>query len=202
MSQNLNLCLSGGAEGADILWGQAAELAGHEVVHWVFETYALPKNHKNYVILDDDHLSAADPYLTLANKSIKRRWPATKENINNLLRRNHYQVHWSERVYAISSLIQDNSLLGIAGGTAWACQMYVDRWLHTETPLDTCELYLFDQESNQWLTWKKQWEPVTPPKPYGVYAGIGSRNLTDQGRRAILDIYGCRFNPSKIALNC
>lgn len=191
MSQYLNMCLSGGADGADTEWGYAAKSAGHEVVHWVFEKYALSKNHTNYVILEDRHLLEADAYLTLANKSIKRRWPATKENINNLLRRNYYQVHWSERVYAISELINDNSLLGIAGGTAWACQMYVDRWLHTETPIDSCELFLFDQKSNNWMMWQKEWLIIeSPPRPYGIYAAIGSRNLTKNGKDAIWRLYG------------
>lgn len=187
----LDLCLSGGALGADTEWGVAAESVGHDVIHWIFEDYNINFQNNSYVVLDNEKLLAADPYIALANKSIKRRWPTSKENTNNLLRRNHYQVNWSERVYAISEIIDDHSLLGIAGGTAWACQMYIDRWLHTETSLDSCELYLFDQKSNHWMMWQKEWRIISsPPRPHGVYAGIGTRNLTSQGRNAIWDIYG------------
>lgn len=133
----------------------------------------------------------ADEFVIEAAKSMKRRYPSAKENINNLLRRNWYQVRYAERVYAISNLSDtDPGCLKITGGTAWACQMYVDRW-YSERNFPVCELYLYDMASNKWMQWWETWKEIErPPVPHGRYAGIGSRDLTDDGIRAIFSAYG------------
>ena len=85
------MCLSGGADGADVVWGMAAEAAGHEVVHWSFAGH---KSSANYLSeLNDTQLRVADHYLELANKSLQRKWPTTNPVVNNLLRRNFYQIY-------------------------------------------------------------------------------------------------------------
>lgn len=190
MSIRPNMCLSGGAKGADVTWGLTAESVGHDVVHWSFS------NHNpfadNYICeLNEEQLRTADPFLELANKSINRKWPTSNTHVNNLLRRNFYQVYWSDSVYAVASFINDNSVLKISGGTAWACQMFLDRWLYTTSKIEDVPLYFFDQISKTWYTWTGQWKAIhQPPKPSGVYAGIGTREITDAGMQAILNVYG------------
>lgn len=193
MSEYMNMCLSGGAAGADTEWGICAENVGYEVVHWVFEGHG--NKNSNFsgarrCILNREKLLVADQYLEIANKSLKRSWPTRSQYTNDLLRRNHYQVHWSDSVYAVSSFTDDKSLLKISGGTAWACQMYVDRWLYGNGNLDHCSLYLFDQVTEKWYSWVSYWKEIySPPAPTGVYAGIGTRELSDAGRNAIKELY-------------
>lgn len=185
----MNICLSGGADGADIAWGIAAEQAGHEVVHWSFSGHKSIAN--SLCELSSSQLEVADHYLELANKSLLRKWPTSNITVNNLLRRNFYQIYYSDSVYAVSNFKEDKSLLKISGGTAWACQMFVDRWLHTDTNIDTCQLYLFDQISEKWYSWKGTWSNIDkPPCPQGVYAGIGTRDITNAGLNAICSVYG------------
>lgn len=187
----MNICLSGGAKGADTAWGDSALNAGHDLVHWIFDGYNI-HNIKNYSILDTDKLSVADQYLDIANKTLQRKWPTGSNFVNNLLRRNYYQVYLSDRIYAIGQFTNDNSLLKIKGGTAWACQMYIDRWIYTNSDanMDKCQLYFFDQISNTWNKWNKIWHQINmPPAPSEVYAGIGTRELSNAGRQAIIDCY-------------
>jgi hypothetical protein len=190
MSSSLNICLSGGADGADTVWGRTAERYGHEVVHWSFDGHSIiDKKYK--CDLDDYKLRQADSFLDLANKSIQRRWPTSKAFINNLLRRNFYQIYWSGSVYAVASFSNDTSLLKISGGTAWACQMFVDRWLYSTNYIQDIPLYFFDQKSKCWYKWNGSWvNIIKPPQPSKVYAGIGTRDLTPAGRAAIEDVYG------------
>ena len=191
MVENLNICLSGGAKGADTEWGICANLAGHDVVHWIFDGYGKKSNLSNMCILDREKLEMADQYLKIANKSLKRSWPTKFQYTNDLLRRNYYQINWSTSVYAISSFTNDSSLLKISGGTAWACQMYVDKWLYGNGELSTCQLYLFDQNTDNWYNWSGEWKPILlPPPPTGVYAGIGTRDLSSAGKCAIKNVYG------------
>lgn len=189
MSETMNMCLSGGAEGADTVWANLAREYKHQVVHWSFKKHNI-FDQKDVSILDDEKLLTADSYVVLANKNINRKWPTKSWYVNNLIRRNFYQVNWADSVYAISTLIKDSSLLGVKGGTAWACQMYIDRWLHTNTNLNSCYLYLFDQNQLKWFSWKGSWtEIVKPPTPQGVYAGIGTREINNEGIKAIIDVY-------------
>jgi hypothetical protein len=184
-----NVLLSGGADGADSAFGRAATAATHDVVHWSFSGHKT-KLRKNLYQLTSEHLTTADPYLLRANKGILRTYPTSSAVVNDLLRRNFYQVRWSDSVYAVSQFTDDSSMLKIDGGTAWACQMYVDRFIYDQEPMDLCNLYLFDQGTIKWYGWRRGWTEIDrPPTPHGIYAGIGSRNLTADGAKAIDDLY-------------
>ena len=179
-----NVCLSGGADGADLQWGMVAGLAGHAVVHFHFDGHRSKAPVQELVKLSQEKLAAADEYLMKANKTMNRRWPVSNQFVGNLLRRNYYQVAWSDAVYAVASI--ENGM--VTGGTCWASQMFLDRF----EPGQPVPAYVYDQKTSQWLTWGgTSWEPiVSPPVPAGVWAGIGSRELGDNGKQAIRDLLG------------
>lgn len=177
----MSVCLSGGAKGADLAWGIAAEMAGHDVVHFVFEGHRSKARHA--VVLSEDELRSADPFLKRANATLRRRWPVANPFVANLLRRNWYQVRDADAVYAVSS-IGDDGL--VSGGTAWAVQMFLDRFAATP-----CPAYVYDQAAAQWYAWRSAWEPIeSPPPPEGRWAGIGSRDLKTTGLEAITQVFG------------
>ena len=183
-----HILLSGGASGADTEFGKAAHKAGHQVIHWSFNGHKVKLKNDVYA-LTDDQLKEADPCIIRANTSLLRTFPGKSEHTNNLIRRNYYQVRWSQSVYAVGNL-GDKSMMKVEGGTAWAIQMYADRFMYDREPFDSCYLYLFDQKSNKWLQWNRMWKEIEkPPFPSGVYAGIGSRELTDAGLAAINSLY-------------
>ena len=182
-----NLLLSGGAIGADYKFGKYAYQAGHSVVHWSFDGHRSECPPQHIVKLSSEHLMAADDAVKRANKSLERRYPTKNESTNNLLRRNYYQVRWSSMVYAVSHL-ENNGM--VSGGTGWAVQIYMDRFIFDGGYPEDCHLYLYDQIKNQWLLWRGSWTNIEkPPRPSGIYAGIGTRKLTDQGEKAIASLY-------------
>lgn len=184
-----NVCLSGGAPGADISWGNSAKKAGHQVIHWTFEnsSHALKED---FCCLTQEQLNQADLYLQRANKSIKRTWPTQSLISNNYLRRDFFQTRWAQSVYAVSTFDNSNSLLKIAGGTAWACQCYVDRFMYDQEPKENMWLYFFDQNTNCWYKWMPTWQKITkPPRPSNVYAGIGTRNISKQALEALQTVF-------------
>ncbi len=182
-----NTCLSGGADGADLQWGMCAGKAGHHVVHWSFEGHRSKAPEVEVSVLSKDQLEAADPFVKRANTTLKRHFPTRNGFVNNLLRRNYYQVTWAQAVYAVANL-EDSK---VSGGTAWATQMYMDRFLIDGEPMDQCRLFLFDQLTSSWFQWHGVWSPIeTPPKPEGVWAGIGSRELLEPGKLAIRSLLG------------
>jgi hypothetical protein len=182
-----NICLSGGAKGADLAWGEVASKHGHKVIHYSFENHKTKAPKETLFVLNNDLLLAADPHLVRANQTLKRSWPVRWASTANLLRRNYYQITNSEALYAVSTLDEDGK---VAGGTAWAIEMYLN--LHGPD-----KLYLFDQEQNKWLFHSALgWHSCKPfgifgppPAPNGIWTGIGTRDLNENGMIAIESVF-------------
>jgi len=118
----------------------------------------------------------ADAILHKANEKLKRRFPSSNNFVNSLLRRNYWQVKNSSAIYAIS-IIKDNI---VQGGTGWACQMAIDL---------KKDLFVFDQQKNNWYFWNTYcFEKIDTPILTENFAGIGTRNLTENGKKAIYDV--------------
>ncbi|KAJ4251901.1 hypothetical protein NW762_011198 [Fusarium torreyae] len=180
---NPNVCLSGGADGADVEWGKCAASIGHEVIHWSFPGHSSQAPESQLVRLDDEQLKISDEALQNAAKSLGKSLPQ-KPTVGRLLRRNYYQVAWSQACYAVTYFVND---VQAPGGTVWATTMFSQ--LHPESR----KLYAFDQCRDVWLQWNgESWDLIDqPPRPSGVWAGIGARELQQNGRDAIRKLMGC-----------
>jgi len=178
-----NVCLSGGAEGADLQWGMCAGMAGHMVVHFSFAGHRTKAPAAEVVVLTPEQLDEADASCKAASVGIKRWFPPKSPFVKNLLRRNWFQVKDAERVYAVAKFEEGI----VTGGTAWAVQMFIDR--HGG---QACEAFVFDQETDMWFMWDgSNWVAIGPPPvPHGVWAGIGSRDLLSNGKKAIRTLLG------------
>lgn len=182
LDDTTDICLSGGADGADVQWGMTAGMAGQAVRHFTFAGHRSKAPQDEIVVLTADQLSVADPFLERANKTMKRKWPVSNHFVGNLLRRNYYQVAWADAVYAVAT-IEPSGM--VSGGTCWAVQMFIDRFDGGQ-----CPAFVFCQKKLKWFVWLGAWAemPSPPPKPSGVWAGIGSRELSQAGKNAIRDL--------------
>lgn len=171
-------CLSGGADGSDLLWGKAAKAMGHHVVHFSFAGARTKADKDEIVILTAAQLRIADEVCLRANQMLHRRFPPRSTHVLNLLRRNWYQVETAQSLYAISSLVNGS----VSGGTAWAVAFFL-----IQHKMAACAAYVFDQETCHWHQWTgASWEPIyEPPMPEGIWAGIGTRNINIVGKLAI-----------------
>lgn len=183
-----NLCLSGGAKGADAQWGMNAGRDGQSVIHWSFEGHQHHVAEQEIVRLSEEQLLRADEDLKKASKPLKRPWPGKRsQTVKSLLRRNWYQVQWSESVYAVATFRHDGV---VDGGTGWAVQMFLDRMAGI-AQFEPLKLYVYDQANEQWFQYKAGWVAIeSPPKPQGIWAGIGTRDLNDAGKWAIRNLFG------------
>jgi hypothetical protein len=184
----MNTCYSGGCVGADAIFGEYATKEGHEVKHFSFLNHKYAKGVPNnqIVVLDEFMLHQANSPLTNAAKVLKRNFPTRSHYTDCLLRRNYYQIRDSDKIYAVSYL-DENGL--VKGGTGWAVTMGILK--------DIKEVYLFLQDENKWVILnsyipkdnKMYWDDCNPPKPSGSYAGIGSHDITTNGKEAIKNLY-------------
>lgn len=193
MNEHQDWCLSGGADGADLQWGMVAGSIGHGVIHFSFDGEDTSAPEAEIVRLTQRQLLAADGACRKANKTLGRRFPSRSSRTNNLLRRNWYQVETAQACYGVSTFSNlkpgptislGNVLrdLAVNGGTAWAVQMFIDKHNGGE-----CPCYFFDQVLCHWFRWVGDgWQCIyQPPKPSGIYAGVGRRALSPLGTLAI-----------------
>lgn len=175
-----NICLSGGADGADTAWGNKAKAMGHKVSHFTFKGHKGSKG-PDAVIIDPADLVLADPTMTLVNKVLKRSFPAHSEFVTNLLRRNYFQVRDTNAVYSIAGIDGQS----VFGGTAWAVEAYKILYPNSD------RLYVYDERQDHWFGWTQlYWSPIEPPpEPQGRWTGIGSREIGPKSLAAIESIF-------------
>ena len=187
-----DICMSGGSPGADKLFGELANAAGHKVIHWSFLNHRSVGRKEDTHIVSAHKLLQADERLETAEKYLQRGFPAKLEYVNNLVRRNWQQVRATTCVYAACSFEDDMKPIG---GTAYAIVMAI----HTGIP----KIFVYNVTTSKWMSFKRkyfntlhihkdEWEEIDLediPKPKGVYTGIGMSQLTENGERAIRSLY-------------
>jgi hypothetical protein len=175
---------SGGADGADITFELEGEKYGVKTEAYSF--YGHKTNSKNRKILTDDELDEGVEHVKIANKTLKRHIGNLSPYVKKLLARDWFQVKNSDTIFAVSTLLDESK---VDGGTGWAVQMGID---------NNKIVYVFDQNKNKWFRFSyiihKFIEMDSDPILTDNFAGIGSRDLNENGTNAILRLYKNKFN--------
>ena len=174
---------SGGANGSDMYWQNLGAKYGVRVKAFSFQAHG--KRNTARVVLNNEQLKQADVFLHKANKTLKRHFPTSKSFVNNLRRRNWYQVKDTNGVFAVGRLSASRST--VEGGTGWAVQMAVD----SKKPV-----YVFDTVKSSWQRYEysnKKFISCKAPKLTLNFTGIGTRALPENGKAAIEQIFEGTF---------
>jgi len=183
MENKKYICHSGGCSGSDMEW----EIQGREynipTIAYSFKGHI--QEGKYAKILTEDELLEGWKHVQLVEKSIKRPLYKIKHNtyVKNLLCRNWFQVKNADAIYAIGSLVEGSDKL-VDGGTGWAVQMAIK---------ERKPVWLFEQNLNQWFYFyqavNKFVEVNSIPLLTENFAGIGTRQINENGKQAIKEIY-------------
>lgn len=176
ISSTNDICFSGGAAGADLLFGTLASSLNHQQIHFSFEKAKVHVPEEFVLRLPNEVLYSDEVRnkLIKANSSLNRTVPYNGY-VYNLLARNSFQVLYTERLYTIGNLASPSQL---DGGTAWAVQMYLDipdidhEIYHFN--INDKVLYSFDESLYEFV------EVQSVPVPHGKWTGIGSRSATKE----------------------
>lgn len=185
---------SGGAVGSDSLWESEGEKYGVKTVAYSF--YGHNISSKNRWTLTQQQLDDGFTHVEIANKSLKRNIYNISTYVKNLLSRNWFQVRESDCIYAIGILKSNREVLG---GTGWAVSMGID---------NNKPIYVFEQNENSWYEYIKDGDTendkFTPsgkflkishiPKLSENFAGIGTRDINENAKKAIIELYRANFN--------
>lgn len=180
---------SGGCEGADMAW----ELAGEPYdVHTIAYSF---KGHKQYgkhpYVMTNEELGEGWASVLRADQTLNRNVLNLRSDyVRQLLCRNWFQVKHADTVFAVGKFAKNCN--SVAGGTGWAVQMAID----ISKPV-----FFFDQKSCGWYKYLGEVNEMRldrfvaagPPTLTEQFAGIGTRELSDDGLQAILDCYTHTF---------
>lgn len=181
MSSRSYVNFSGGCSGADMEWDRIGRELG-----FLNHTHFRPADLKK---MDSQLRERLEEDLRKAAIALGR--PTGGFPGKDLVRRNWLIMHPVEAVFAISRIVkpenEDKGFVNktgreiVSGGTAWACEMAIQK---------NKPVHVFDMNRNAWYVWDENlYIPEETPVLTSLYAGIGSRNLTKEGVRAIRDVY-------------
>lgn len=173
------VCYSGGADGADTIFENEAILKGFEVVSFSFDGHNT--NSKNRCILTPKQLNEGLNHIRIANIRLGRNINNLTSYVRNLISRDWFQVKYSEAIFAIGLLDVNNN---VCGGTGYAVSSAIDN----KKPI-----FLFEQTFNQWYYFDYESENFEIfediPKLTEKFAGIGTRNINQNGINAIKQLF-------------
>lgn len=182
---------SGAADGSDSVWGDMAALYGAKANHYrsqdpsgiakrLADRFAGNSSQRIVTLTDAQFREGMEHYKTAAEHLGKH--VASKVNVQGLMARNWFQVKNSDAVFAISRGFDGQ---GILGGTGYAVQMAKD----SNKPI-----HVFDQPTKSWYRWTgTSWQQEPTPTLTKNFAGVGTREINEDGRAAVADVFSKSF---------
>jgi peptidoglycan/xylan/chitin deacetylase (PgdA/CDA1 family) len=173
--------LSGGARGAEAEFGACAETWGLTELNFSYDGRA-PERSRGLVNLTEDELAQGAVSQVYLQSKMHRAYPETP-SFRKMLQTIWHQVSTAGQVFAVGVLQEDGT---VRGGTGWAVELA----RHWHKPV-----FVYDQERKSWFAWRDtEWvQAAAPVVSERRFCGTGTRDLSDDGRRAIRELYERSF---------
>ena len=177
------ILFSGGAPGAEAQFGACAERYGVEEVNFTFDGHRIER-HRGVRVLNHEELLAGDVSLEYVSRLMHRRY-AEGPTIRKVLQTLWYQVNNGQEIYVVGVIRDDKT---VRGGTGWGAEF---------AKLCNKPLFVFDQEKDGWFRWTgAEWQSIGTDAPtitHPHFTGTGTRQIHDNGKRAIEDLFTRSF---------
>lgn len=173
------ICHTGAAIGADFIFENESIKKGFKVIAYSFEGHNTKS--KNRLILSPDELTEGFEHIKIANQRLNRNIYNLNSYVKNLISRDWFQVKNSDTIFAVGNIDKSDSVMG---GTGYAISCGIDN----KKPI-----YLYEQNYNYWYYFDYEnmrfeiFEGI--PKLTENFAGIGTRNINNEGIRAIVNLF-------------
>jgi hypothetical protein len=175
---------SGGHKGAEAEFGKLAEAWHMSEVNFSFEGHDAART-RGVRILNPEELQKGDISMEIVSKRMNRSYSKT-DKIRKVIQSLFHMVNNGYHVIAVGWIQADNT---VKGGTGWGVEL---------AKLFNRPLSVYDQDRKSWFSWENgQWVANTPVISSETFAGTGTRNLSDDGRQALYDLFTRSFGPAK-----
>ena len=173
---------SGGHKGAEAEFGRLAEAWHLNEVNISFEGH-IPERVRGVRVLNREELQKGDVSMEIVSKRMNRTY-SSMEKIRKVIQSIFHMVNSGYHVIAVGWIQADNT---VKGGTGWGVEL---------AKLFNRPLSVYDQERKAWFSWEdNRWIESTPVIASDTFVGTGTRNLSDDGRRALRDLFTRSFGP-------
>lgn len=175
---------SGGANGAESVFGVQAEQVGIKEINFTFEGHQVTRQ-RGLHTLTPEELSRGDVSLEYVSKLMGRRY-TDSPTIRLILQTIWHQIMSGQEIFVVGEILDD---LTVKGGTGWGAEF---------AKLCNKPLFVFDQKSSMWYRWNRMhWDQLSgqdePRITHAHFTGTGTRFLTDEGTQAIELLFGRSF---------
>ncbi|MCU0574563.1 MAG: hypothetical protein MUC41_16450 [Syntrophobacteraceae bacterium] len=171
---------SGGLGGAEAEFGAQAEKWGVQEVNFTYDGHTPTRMH-GLVTLGPEEMQRGDISMEIVCMRMNRSY-SNAEAIRKVMQMIFHMVNSGFQVFAVG-WIQSNDT--VKGGTGWAVEL---------AKLFNRPLSVFDQDRRTWFSWKDNaWVESLPVIEHKTFVGTGTRNLSEDGARAIADLFERSF---------
>jgi hypothetical protein len=171
----------GGHRGTEAEFGSQAETYGVREVNYSFDGHQ-PERRSGLILLSPEELAKGDISMEIVSIRMNRKYSEVQK-IRRVFQLIFHMVNSGLQVFTVGWIQPDNT---VKGGTGWAVEL---------GKLFNRPLSVFDQEKNQWFTWKENaWMEDLPTVDHKTFVGTGTRNLSDAGKKAIEDLFARSFS--------
>ena len=153
-------------------------------VHYSFAGHRFRERTRGVVELSEAELRQGDFSLVYVSKRLGRVLSEIPL-VRNILQTIWYQINAASQVFVIGAIQNDDT---VRGGTGWGAEL---------ARLWKKPIFVFDQERKAWFSWNgAKWELCASPAiGRENFAGLGTQNLTEDGKRAIFELFLRSFGP-------
>jgi hypothetical protein len=171
---------SGGHRGTEAEFGRQAERWGLGEVTVSYEGHAMERD-RNVRQLTEEDLREGDVSMEIVSRHMSRTYHRA-DRIRRVIQSMFHVVVPAYHVFAVGWIQPDGT---VKGGTGWGVELakFFNR-----------PVSVYDQARNDWFTWVEgHWVPDTPVIPEQPFAATGTRQLSDEGRLAIEELFARSF---------
>lgn len=173
---------SGGARGAESAFGEAAAVHGVKEINFTFPGHHIERS-VSTVTLTQEELAQADMVMSEVSRRLQRDY-SSRPWMRQILQSICHQVNKGYQVFVVGVIQSD---LSVKGGTGWAAEL---------AKLFNRPLHVYDQEKKAWFGWHAGgWVMEEPFIMHYNVCGTGTRHLTEDGAKAIRELFDRSFGP-------
>lgn len=175
------ILFNSGVKGAETEFGVQAEKLGIEEVNFSFEGHKIERK-RGLRFLTSEDLKLGDVSLAYISKLMNRKY-SDGPLFRKILQSIWHIINNSQEVFMVGKILEDDT---VKGGTGWGAEF---------AKLCNKPLHVFDQDRGEWFRWKEnKWKEEAAKIRHPHFAGIGTRFLNPQGKKAIAELFDKSFS--------
>ncbi len=174
---------SGGHRGAEAEFGRLAEQYGIKEINFSFEGHK-PERLNGIRVLTADELKKGDVSMDIVSTRMGRSFSKV-DKIRKVIQSIFHMVNNGYQIFVVGWILPDNT---VKGGTGWGVEL---------GKLFNRPLFVYEQDRKGWFSWVDNgWHKVTPVITHKNFAATGTRNLTEDAKTALADLFERSFSQS------